>query len=289
MNARTLIVAALALVGAIVAFMLVKTFLSSAQQSAIQDVQPVSATTKVLVSARPLPTGTILKLEDLKWMEWPENAIAQTFIVEGKGKIADQVGKVVRISFGDSEPLSATKIVSKGARGFVAAMLSPNMRAVTVSVNAQTGLAGLALPGDRVDVILTHKVNDPYGLPHSVAETVMGNVRLLSVDQRSADNSAVGKPAKTVTLEVTPKMVEKIAMLQKLGALSLSLRSLPRDEKDLEDDLYAMPIDNTGSITWDNEVSPLLEANKGKHIVVVRRGGAAAAKNFEDKSKEKGQ
>lgn len=289
MNARTLIVAALALVGAIVAFMLVKTFLSNAQQSAIQEVKPTIVVSKVLVTARPLPTGTVLKAEDLAWMEWPEKAVSQTFIIEGRGKIVDHVGKIVRIAFGDKEPLNLTKIVNKGARGFVAAMLSPNMRAVTISVNAQTGLAGLALPGDRVDIILTHKVKDTFELSHEVSETVLGNVRLLSVDQRSADNSAVGKPGKTVTLEVTPKMVEKVAMLQRLGALSLSLRSLPRDEEDLKGDLHTMPFDHTGSITWDNEVSPLLEANKGKHIVVVRRGEAADNQNFEDKSKEKGQ
>ena len=289
MNARTLIVAALALVGAIVAFMLVKTFLSNAQQSAIQDVQPTAVVSKVLVSARPLPTGTILKPEDVIWMEWPEKAISQTFIVEGRGKIADQVGKVVRIAFGDKEPLSVSKIVSRGERGYVAAMLSPNMRAVTVSVNPQTGVAGLAFPGDRVDIILTHKVKDPSGLPHSVSETVLRNVRLLSVDQRTANNIAVGKPGKTVTIEITPKMAEKVAMLVKLGTLSLSLRPLPRNEEDFENDRYALPIDTATSVTWDNEVSPLLEANKGKQIIVVRRGEAAAAQSFEDKSKEKGQ
>lgn len=289
MNARTLIVAALALVGAIVAFMLVKTFLSNAQQSAIQEVKPTIVVSKVLVTARPLPTGTVLKAEDLAWMEWPEKAVSQTFIIEGRGKIVDHVGKIVRIAFGDKEPLNLTKIVNKGARGYIAAMLSPNMRAVTISVNAQSGLAGLALPGDRVDIILTHKVNDAYGISHSVAETVLSNVRLLSIDQRTADNIAVGKPGKTVTIEVTPKMVEKVTMLIKLGSLSLSLRALPRNEEELNNDLYAQPIGKTSSTTWDNEVSPLLEANKGKQVIIVRRGGAAAAQNFEDKSKEKGQ
>lgn len=289
MNARTLIVAALALVGAIVAFMLVKTFLSNAQQSAVQDVQPTTVVSKVLVTARPLPTGTILKLEDVAWMEWPENAVSPTFIVEGRGKIADQVGKVVRIAFGDKEPLNLTKIVSRGERGFVAAMLSPNMRAVSLAVNAQSSVAGLAFPGDRVDIILTHKVNDAYGLPHSVSETVLSNVRLLSVDQRTADGAALAPPGKTVTIEVTPKMVEKVAMLIKLGTLSLSLRALPQDKENLENDQYALPRDTTNSTTWDNEVSPLLEANKGKQVIVVRRGDNTSAQNFEDKSKEKGQ
>lgn len=289
MNARTLIVAALALVGAIVAFMLVRTYLSSAQQNAVQEAVPTESTSQVLVSARPLPTGTILKFEDIVWMEWPNKAIAENFVIEGRGKIEDHVGKVVRISFGDKEPINASKIVAKGQRGFVAAILNPNMRAVTVSVNAQSGLAGLALPGDRVDVILTHAVKDPYGFPHSVSETVLQNVRLLSVDQRSADNDTVTKPGKTITLEVTPKMVEKVAMLVKLGTLSLSLRALPRGEDSLINDLAAAPTDAMSSITWDNEVSQLLEPNKDKHIIVIRRGEKASAENFEDKSKEKGQ
>ena len=289
MNARTLIVAALALVGAIVAFMLVKTFLSSAQQNAEQTTPAAEPTSQVLVTARPLPSGTILKFEDMVWMEWPEKAIAQGFIIKERGKIEDHVGKVVRLAFGDKEPVNLTKVVAKGERGFVAAILHPNMRAVTVSVNAQAGLAGLALPGDRVDIILTHNVKDPFGLPHSVAETVLQNVRVLSVDQRSADNSTVTKPGKTVTLEVTPKMVEKVTMLPRLGSLSLSLRALPQNEDSMASDKYAMPIDSMSSLTWDNEVSQLLDANRDKHIVVIRRGDASIARNFEDKAKEKAQ
>ena len=289
MNAKTLVVAALALVGAIVAFMMVRSFLDSAQQSAVQEAKPVEITSQILVTARPLPTGSILKLEDLVWMQWPAQAIAEPHIVEGRGNIEDHVGKVVRLSFGDREPFNTSKVVTRGERGFIAAILNPNMRAITVAVNAQSGVAGLALPGDRVDIILTHTVKDPNGMPHSVSETVLQNVRLLSVDQRSADNETVAKPGKTITLEVTPKMVEKVAMLIKLGTLSMSLRALPRDGDALANDLDTPPTDAMRSLTWDNEVSQLLQPNKGKKQIVIMRGDKAAAQDFTDNPKEKAQ
>lgn len=290
MNARTLVVAALALVGAIVAFMLIRTVLSDAEKSAAENAKPVEVTSQVLISARPLPTGTILKFEDMIWVEWPNRAIiSDSFVVEGRGTIEDHIGKVVRLSFGNKEPLNLTKLVARGERGFVAAMLNPSMRAITVSVNVSTGIGGLALPGDRVDVILIHKVIDPNDVPHTVSETILQNVRLLSVDQRSADNSAVGKPGKSVTLEVTPKMVEKIAMLAKLGTLHLSLRALPRGEGALANDLNALPTDAMPTLTWDNEVSALLEPNKDKRELVVRQGDSATIIKFEEKPKEKAQ
>ncbi len=114
------------------------------------------------------------------------------------------------------------------------------MRAITVPVNAVTGVAGFVFPGDHVDIVLTQTVSGGGDGPAlKVSETVMRNVRVLATDQRITDSKdKEGKPiAKTfhnVTLEVTPKIAEKMAVAQSLGTLSLSLRSIADNTAELE-------------------------------------------------------
>ena len=113
------------------------------------------------------------------------------------------------------------------------------MRAVTVPVNASTGVAGFVFPGDHVDMVLTQKVEGGGdGPPLKVSETIVRNVRVLATDQRVTDKDKDGKTeVKTfsnVTFEVTPRIAEKIAVAQSMGTLSLSLRSIADNTAELE-------------------------------------------------------
>ena len=105
------------------------------------------------------------------------------------------------------------------------------MRAITVPVNASTGVAGFVFPGDHVDMVLTQQVDGGGDGPAlKVSETIVRNLRVLATDQRITDKDEDGKTeVKTfsnVTLEVTPRIAEKIAVAQSIGTLSLSLRSI---------------------------------------------------------------
>jgi pilus assembly protein CpaB len=113
------------------------------------------------------------------------------------------------------------------------------MRAVTVAVSATSGVAGFVFPGDRVDIVLTQEVvGGGDGVTLKVSETVMRNVRVLATDQRmdakGEDGKAVVQRFTMVTLEATPKLAEKIAVAQKIGDLSLSLRSIADNSAELE-------------------------------------------------------
>ena len=127
-----------------------------------------------------------------------------------------------------------------GDRGFLAAALGPGMRAITVPVQAQTGVAGFVFPGDRVDMVLTQEVaGGGDGPPLKAAETIIRNLRVLATDQSMAESkdengNAIVRPASTVTVEVTPKIAEKIAVAQTVGSLSLSLRSIADNAGELE-------------------------------------------------------
>jgi pilus assembly protein CpaB len=151
------------------------------------------------------------------------------------------------------------------------------MRAVTVPVNATSGIAGFVFPGDRVDLVLTHRAVTGEGGARQKAgasETVLENMRVLAVDQSTNDQKEKASVSKTVTLEVTPKQVEMISVADQLGQLSLSLRSLPPD--DGNDDEPAKPEPEHGfrgrSVTRDDEVSRLIGAETNTHEVSIVHG-----------------
>jgi pilus assembly protein CpaB len=112
------------------------------------------------------------------------------------------------------------------------------MRAVTVPVSAQSGVAGFVFPGDRVDLVLTQTVEGGEGPALRVSETFVRNVRVLATDQRTSTEDEEGKKEvktfSTVTLEATTRIAEKIAVAQTVGQLSLSLRSIADNTAELE-------------------------------------------------------
>jgi pilus assembly protein CpaB len=205
---------------------------------------------RVLVASGALSAGQFVRPENLRWQAWPGDDISAAYHVEGKDKIEDFVGSVVRAAIGDGEPITDNRIVRPGDRGFLAAVLTPGDRAVTVTVNVASGLAGFVFPGDRVDLLLTMAIQaEGQKQQRHAAETLLSNLRVLAVDQRSDDQSKEVVVAKTATLEVTPKQAEVIAVATELGNLSLALRSVGRIDGD-----QPAPY----SHTWDSEATHLI-------------------------------
>ena len=113
-------------------------------------------TLQVLVARNAIHTGQIVKPDDMRWQSWPQGSLAQTYIVEGKRPLSDFVGAVVRGAIAAGEPITEGKLVLAGTRGFMAAVLQPGTRAVSVPITATTAVSGFIYAGDRVDVLLTH-------------------------------------------------------------------------------------------------------------------------------------
>jgi len=184
----------------------------------------------VLVADRPMSAGQFVTAADLRWQAWPDETLASSYVVKGEGLPEDFAGAVVRSRLGEGEPINAERIVMPGDRGFLAAVLTPGMRAVAVPVNKTSGVAGLVFPGDRVDVILTHTVRPDLGgsvdRPVRASETVLSDVRVLAIDQRLDNEDQAPKVIDTVTMEVDPAQAERLNVVLELGTLSLSLRSL---------------------------------------------------------------
>lgn len=245
MDVKKLILLVGALFIAGISAFFVRTLVNDTGTPQAQAAVAVQKGPKVLVATASLPIGTILNAESFKYQPWPKDLVENVYFLEGETDLASLNGTVVRFSVPAGQPLTKGSIVGPGDRGFLAAALSPGMRAVTVSINAESGVAGFVFPGDRVDMILTHGIGyvgaSEEGTPAAslkVAETVLRNVRVLAIDQRTNDTGGeeAGGPrtGRTVTFEVPPKFVEKIAVAQSLGQISLSLRPLADNAQQLE-------------------------------------------------------
>jgi pilus assembly protein CpaB len=303
MRARNIILIAFALIAALGTAYFVKNWSANQRPVVVEQIQttPTAPAAEILVAARTLPAGSLLRPGDLDWQAWPEDGVSPAYVARSPAEpgeadpMAHFEGAVVRHGITAGEPITENRVVRPGDRGFMAAILSPGMRAVSVPISATTGIAGFVFPGDRVDVILIHAIERGDAASDRIlraSETVLTNVRVLAVDQRVADQ---GNPvvAKTATLEVTPKQAETITMLTEMGRLTLSLRSLAWEGAVLADAAdvrsvggFEPSIAQSGqSYTLDNEVSALLNPPRTSSTVRIRevkvvRGAAAEALSF---------
>src|SRR2546423_12725160 len=232
-----------ALVIAVVTAIMAKNMFAGAgaQQAAASAPATVPVGPKVLVAKKALPVGTIIDAESFTYQPWPKELMQSAYYVEGSPDANPQslLGTVVRYPITAGQPVTRGTLVGPQDRGFLAAALGEGMRAITVPVNASTGVAGFVFPGDHVDLVLTQQVEGGGdGAALKVSETIVRNIRVLATDQRISEKDKDGKTdVKTfanVTIEVTPKIAEKIAVAQSLGTLSLSLRSLADNSAELE-------------------------------------------------------
>src|SRR6476661_2401540 len=230
-----------ALVIAVVTAVMAKNMFAGAgaQQAAAAPAVPMGP--KVLVAKKALPVGTIIDADSFAYQPWPKELMQNAYYVEGQpdGDPKQLLGTVVRYTITAGQPVTRGSLVGPQDRGFLAAALGPGMRAITVPVNVASGVAGFVFPGDHIDLVLTQTVDGGGDGPSlKVSETIIRNLRVLATDQRFTDKDDDGKTQvkvfANVTLEVTPRIAEKIAVAQSLGSLSLSLRSIADNTADLE-------------------------------------------------------
>lgn len=243
MNLRTVVLLAVALGVAGITALLVNGWLAGQKvavkaQAADVSAPPPPPLPEILVAKKPMPAGTFVKPEELEWRPWPEQGLSEAYLVKGKANDKDLAGAVVRTHLYAGEPITASRVVHPGEQGFLAAVLDPGKRAVAIPVDGTSGVAGFVFPGDHVDVILTIKrtvtaEGGEGGETRQFSETLLTEVRVLAIDQSLDNESGGARIGKNVTLEVSPKQAERVALALDMGSLSLSLRSLGRQQADL--------------------------------------------------------
>lgn len=223
---------------------------------------------RVLVAKRALTAGTIITADALGFQPWPKELVQDAYFIDGEADMNKLLGTVVRYPITAGEPVTQGSLVSPGDRGFLAAALGPGMRAVTVPVSATTGVAGFIFAGDRVDLVLTQQIDGDGNCGQctlKTAETVLRNLRVLATDQTTEkttdeNGKTVVAEFRTVTLEVTPKIAEKIAVAQTIGTISLALRSIADSQSELEKAVAAGDIQIPEGATPEQEEKMLKAA-----------------------------
>lgn len=236
-------------------------------EAAVEPVRP-----RVLVATRKLNRGDVIREEHLRWQFWPEEGVNALYVTVEKddqeaAPIQEYTGAIVRDEVEEGEPILPSKVFKRGESGVMAGILKPGMRAVAIPVQPDSTAGGFILPGDRVDVLLSHNkaqealrrrqvdggegqsgAGEPFIVLSMTTETILRNVLVLAVGGAVGPPEGATMQAPTATLELTPKQAELMATAQTMGKLSLTLRSIGSPE--VEDD--------PRSFTTDVEVSPFL-------------------------------
>ena len=175
------------------------------------------ASTQVVVAARDLPFGTPLREGMLEVIDWPAtNALKEPV---ANPKLLYQ--RVTNAQILRGEPVLPSKLAPQGEKGGLSALLHDGTRAVTVKINEIVGVAGFALPGNYVDVM----VNATEKNGRVLSKIVLERILVLALAQDASTSETKPRLVNAVTLEVTPQQAEQIDLARSIGALSLVLRN----------------------------------------------------------------
>ncbi|BDC42300.1 Flp pilus assembly protein CpaB [Paraburkholderia terrae] len=187
--------------------------------------QSSTTTTKVVIASADMSLGQRVSPDMLKVSDWPAGSVPTgTF-----NDVKKLEGRVLKTSLARGEPVLEAKLSPVGTVGGLSAVINEGKRAITVRVNDVIGVAGFALPGNYVDILVnTEKDNKDGGVTgrdQNISKIVLEKILVLAVAQEVGRDETKPKVVDAVTLEVTPEQAEKIDLARSIGSLSLVLRN----------------------------------------------------------------
>ncbi|MGE4369498.1 MAG: Flp pilus assembly protein CpaB [Burkholderiaceae bacterium] len=252
-------------------------------------------TVQIRVAADDLPAGLLLRNEDLDWKTVNRLDAPSGAIVQGNAP-TDVTGVMIRRAMRAGTPILERDVIRPDAPGFLSAVLKPGMRAVSVSVDNVSGNAGLIQPGDYVDMILVQGGSSSSGsgpfaglsLPSKaqavVSETIVQKARVIAVgsvfrqaiDSQGNREDGRASTARTITVEVRPRAAEAVAIAQRLGTVTLALRSFAITDRNADRD------QETGNVVgWQeqsgNDTGPLWAGDISRAISDAEKAAQAQA------------
>jgi len=218
----------LIIIGAAVLFGLFAVYFANAWFSGVEKQQErvaeQRAMTRIAVADQDLAFGTALSSANVRLVAWPEDSVPQGAYREDEAQRLLGEGKVAIRPIARGEPILASRI---SERAVLSANIPPDMRAVTVPVDAVSGVAGFVTPGDVVDVLLTRQIpGDGASSDDKMTTVVLDNVQVLAVDRRASEQNTDPSESKTATLMVHPEGAQRLALATQIGRLSLALRNV---------------------------------------------------------------
>lgn len=180
------------------------------------------ASNKVVVAAVDIELGSKVNAEMLSTLDWPTGAMPPGAFKDVK-ELQD---RIARVSIMRGEPLLEGKLAPLGTLGGLSAVIAEGKRAMTVRVNDVVGVAGFALPGNYVDVMVNAQQEKSRGEEgKQISKTVLERVLVLAVAQEAGRDDTKPKVVSAVTLELSPEDSEKLDLARSVGTLSLVLRN----------------------------------------------------------------
>ena len=250
MNKSHVIVLGIAFVAAIGAALLAKNIVAQPKTKNVVQKEFMN-TTHVLVAAKPIKLGDLVTSGHFKWQRWPKDALTSKLIDQASNinAKAEYDKAIARSEFVVGEAINPTKLIKKGTGGVMAALLTSGMRAVSTKIKEETAAGGFIMPDDHVDVILSRQIQGEGRGSKYVSNTVLSNVRVLAIgqtlDQPKGKQTATGR---TATLELTPGQAEILMLANKMGDVSLSLRSLSKRDANGDGTITNLRGDNRGTV-----------------------------------------
>ncbi|MGF6651146.1 pilus assembly protein CpaB [Paraburkholderia youngii] len=180
-----------------------------------------TAVTSVAVASSDISLGQPLNQNLIHMVSWPTSSVPPGAFAEGKAL----EGRVLLTSLAPGEPVLESKLAPQGTKGGLSAVIGEGHRAITVRVNDVVGVAGFALPGNYVDVIVNTQQANKTDASQSISKIVLEKILVLAVAQQVSRDDTAPKVVNAVTLEVTPEQAEKLDLARSVGTLSLVLRN----------------------------------------------------------------
>ena len=214
----------------------------------------------VVVARPPIGFGQAIEGHLVTTQPWPADSVPEGAFTELAAVLASNPSDVRRAKapLFAGEVLLASKLSAPGEKVTIVQKLGANTRAMAIKVDAVTAVGGFVTPGDYVDILMTQGDGDELR-----TVTILQNIRVIGVDQTAEEQTDKPEVAQTVTVEVTPEDGQKLALAQKAGTLSLTLRTL--------DNVVDEPLQMIDLRDLLQKELPVEEVKK-KKTVVVRRG-----------------
>ncbi|WP_042884398.1 Flp pilus assembly protein CpaB [Cupriavidus necator] len=211
-NTRAILMLLIALVAGVAAVVSASRWLVEQSSSSVK---------QVVVATVDLNLGQPLNGSQLRLVSWPSGSVPPGAFEDLKALD----GRVVRTSLQRGEPILDAKLAPIGTKGGLSAVINDGKRAITVRVNDVVGVAGFALPGNYVDVIVNTNEEAKSTQNGSISKIVLEKILVLAVAQQVSRDDTQPKVVNAVTLEVTPEQAEKLDVARSVGTLSLVLRN----------------------------------------------------------------
>jgi pilus assembly protein CpaB len=232
MSLRTILLVLIILTAAglgLVAYMSIQPPTQVVVQAPAPQAPPPPATVKILSAARPLPAGTLARDDDFRGLDVPSDRKPDGALLDTPEVRAEIRGALIRSYIEVKQPVLGEALLRPRDRGFLAAVLSPGTRAVSIPVDNITGVSGLIWPGDRVDVLLVQEIDAPTA-QRIFSETILPDVRVIAVGQHIVQGAAssegvTGYVVNSVTLQASEEDAQRLVVAQRIGRLTLVIRS----------------------------------------------------------------